>query len=683
MQDEKENRDGLAEQALPFPDRPLQSWKEIAAYLDRDERTAQRWEKAAGLPVRRHREGPRSSVYAYRSELDAWRAAREPKAAEIQSRPPLWHWRVPAAIGILAVVLGALFIRYGPILNPPNPMVEAADGIVVREVWAGPGADHSGGPSPDGKFLSFVDWKTGDLAIREVETGETRRLTNEGSMKPPKAYALYSTISPDGAKVAYSWCQGGKCDLQLIRIDGSGSQTLLSHENQDVFPASWSSDGRFIAALVYGKDMGGIVLVSAADGAVRVLKSGSLPFTYLAFSPTDQFLAFNFPVQGQQKNHDISLIAADGSGELPLIEHPANDRLLGWIPNRDEILFLSNRTGTEDIWVVKVVDGKVQGSPQPLRREVGEIMPRGFTQDGCFFFGNYTRWFTLQTALFNLVTGELQAKLAKPFLGSNFQAEWSPGGEDLAYVAEHHRWGGDLRLHVRNLKTGEERELVSDLDVKTPRWSPDGRHILFRGADRGSGTAGFYQVEVQTGVVTCLVEGLSGKGRARIADWSSDGKAIYYVDSGRLVLKDLASGREKEVYSNAHLTRLLALSPDGLWLVFGTDQSATEPGSLLIMPSSGGAVRELFKKPEQKRRIGHAVWTPDGKYILFTVDDYQLKGTDLWRITPEGGNLQKLWRAGKEINGLSIHPSGQEIAFSLYTQETGIWAMEDYLAAIR
>ena len=45
-------------------EKPLQSWKEIAAYLERDVRTARRWEQAEGLPVRRHRSSSRSSVYA-------------------------------------------------------------------------------------------------------------------------------------------------------------------------------------------------------------------------------------------------------------------------------------------------------------------------------------------------------------------------------------------------------------------------------------------------------------------------------------------------------------------------------------------------------------------------------------------------------------------------------------------
>jgi len=54
----------------------LQSWKEIAGYLKRGVRTAQRWERAAGLPVRRPRPGDRSPVFAFPEELDAWMRSR-------------------------------------------------------------------------------------------------------------------------------------------------------------------------------------------------------------------------------------------------------------------------------------------------------------------------------------------------------------------------------------------------------------------------------------------------------------------------------------------------------------------------------------------------------------------------------------------------------------------------------
>jgi serine/threonine-protein kinase len=50
----------------------LNSWKEIAAHLGVSVRTAERWEKTERLPARRHRHAALSSVFAYRSELDAW-----------------------------------------------------------------------------------------------------------------------------------------------------------------------------------------------------------------------------------------------------------------------------------------------------------------------------------------------------------------------------------------------------------------------------------------------------------------------------------------------------------------------------------------------------------------------------------------------------------------------------------
>src|SRR5215831_9626050 len=59
----------------------LDSWKEIAAYLRKDIRTVQLWEKKEGLPVHRHAHAARATVYAYPAELDAWLADRQQKSA--------------------------------------------------------------------------------------------------------------------------------------------------------------------------------------------------------------------------------------------------------------------------------------------------------------------------------------------------------------------------------------------------------------------------------------------------------------------------------------------------------------------------------------------------------------------------------------------------------------------------
>src|ERR1700730_12851304 len=68
---------------IPVPPRPgdgedrLDSWKEIAAYLGREVRTVQGWEKAEGLPIHRHQHARQGSVYAFKSELSAWRESRK------------------------------------------------------------------------------------------------------------------------------------------------------------------------------------------------------------------------------------------------------------------------------------------------------------------------------------------------------------------------------------------------------------------------------------------------------------------------------------------------------------------------------------------------------------------------------------------------------------------------------
>ena len=50
----------------------LTTWKQIASFVGRDERTVKRWEETRGLPVRRLPGNGRASVFAYEHELQAW-----------------------------------------------------------------------------------------------------------------------------------------------------------------------------------------------------------------------------------------------------------------------------------------------------------------------------------------------------------------------------------------------------------------------------------------------------------------------------------------------------------------------------------------------------------------------------------------------------------------------------------
>jgi len=112
----------------------LDSWKEIAAYLKRDVRTLHRWEAEEGLPIHRHLHNKRGSVYAYRSELEAWwqerRLRLEPgqDAQAVAARP---RWALAAAVSLLSlfIVLGATYLAWkwlGPGTSAPAGRVMVA-----------------------------------------------------------------------------------------------------------------------------------------------------------------------------------------------------------------------------------------------------------------------------------------------------------------------------------------------------------------------------------------------------------------------------------------------------------------------------------------------------------------------------------------------------------------------------
>src|SRR5579864_2123058 len=76
----------------------LDSWKEIAAYLRRDVRTVQRWEKKEGLPVYRHQHDKLGSVYAYKVELDQWFKTRQQEGAPPLAGPEAKNGKIKLAV---------------------------------------------------------------------------------------------------------------------------------------------------------------------------------------------------------------------------------------------------------------------------------------------------------------------------------------------------------------------------------------------------------------------------------------------------------------------------------------------------------------------------------------------------------------------------------------------------------
>jgi pentatricopeptide repeat protein len=95
---------------LPEPsgNERLDSWKEIAAYLKRDERTVRRWERE-GMPVHRHMHKKQASIYAHKAEIDVWwkngrQRLESPEPAPSNKRLRLWLLAGLTTAGVLAIL---------------------------------------------------------------------------------------------------------------------------------------------------------------------------------------------------------------------------------------------------------------------------------------------------------------------------------------------------------------------------------------------------------------------------------------------------------------------------------------------------------------------------------------------------------------------------------------------------
>jgi len=582
--------------------------------------------------------------------------------------------------------------------------------MVTRRVWTEPGEYIGGSLSPDGRYISCVDMSTGDLAVRELATGKIRHLTHKSSTESSE-YAFFSTISPNGKEVAYNWFGGRDGpDLRVVRWDGSAPRVLYAKKGLYPFPADWSPDGKYILTHLYNE--GGanqIAVISAADGSARVLKTLEWSSLTIRFSPDGRYIAYDATPQPDSANRDIFLLSSDGSREIRLVEHPADDQLLGWTPDGNHILFASDRSGTMSVWLLRVLDGKPQGAPELVKQDIGQAQPIGFTRTGSFYYGLVIGTSDVYTADFDPATGKVVTqpqKTAQRFIGSNFSPAWSPDGQFLAYISSR---GPGLIGHrpeiitIRSLKTGEERDLPPKLSFTWGpiRWSPDGRSILVSGKDNKI-QHGLFLVDAQTGEVTPTV--MWGDRELDVPAWFPDGKRLLYLSQhsetgttiATVVIRDLATGQEKTLFQPAAGLTIddIALSPNGQQVALTLVEKQARSSALKLLPVAGGEASELVRAKEPEQIVGDSLsWSPDSRYIVFgrAVNSQELLGgyfphgreTQTLAISSHGGEPHALGVAMNSAHSLSFDPTGRHLAFAAGRAKSEIWVMENFLPMLK
>ncbi len=572
--------------------------------------------------------------------------------------------------------------------------------LTVRQIWTGPTVDLLGVPSADGHYLPITDWETGDVGIRDLVAGQTRRLTNKGSWMQSSELALFPILSPDGKQIAYGWLnKDWAWELRIVGTDGSAPRVLykgIATNSDFVIPGGWTPDGKYIAVMIAkDRSKGEIDLVSATDGSLRVLKtfSPAASISILRLSPDGRYIAYDMRQKPDSKESDIFLFNVETKQEIPLVQHPANDFAPTWTPDSKSILFASDRTGTLGFWLQPVAEGKPKGKAELIKGDLGSVWPMGFTHNGSFYYGLDSGMNDVYVASIDLNSGkklETPAPLSQRYVGSNSAPAWSPDGKYLAYVSQ--RGPGttsltsrDKVLVIRSLDTGQEREVAVDLSlINRPQWWPDGRSIVVAGNDKQS-RVGIYRIDAQTGEVTVLVQ--EEGNNYRFPMLSPDGKTLYYLrinfpkGTWSIQARDLQSGGESEILSVSSPKGIanLGLSPDGQLLAFVVgDRTRPQVAARDVCQITGdlGAHR--------------LIWTPDGQKILFTLrrqDPAKPLNSDqtfeLWQVSSAGGQPQKVGLAMERLRDLALHPDGKRLAFAAGQNKPEVWVMENFLPSTK
>ena len=607
-----------------------------------------------------------------------------------------------------------------------GPAQRLSQGPVTRQIWvaAGAGDPSEGAPSPDGRYLGFTDWNTGDLVVRDLTAGTDRRLTITGGWEASDAqFAEASVISSDGRQIAYGWYGGDKSPRYELRVlplgtdAGTPPRILLKNDDTGyVVPLAWTPDGKQI---LIGRGVSGpgnqLAMITVQTGSITVLKSFEWRFPSKAsLSPDGRYIAYDLPVGDIGSARDIFVLTVDGSRETVAVQHPAEDSYPFWSPDGTQLLFFSDRTGANSLWSVAMESGRPKSSAELVRANIGPVWPVGVTRGGALFYVPNNKRYNIYVAELNGEGKVTQAPAfaTQRFVNENVHPAWSPDGQSLAYFSlrgSRPNGRNSTVLVVRSLRTGEERDVPLRAPVAadqptsaSPRWFPDGRSLLIVSIGNQHGV--FSRLDLATGE-TEVLHSTRRPAYQNAPDLSPDGKSIFYTDwislapgtlPTQLLRFDLESRKEavlKEAAPNQALWAV-AVSPDGKQVAYGGVDRGGSPATaksasnfIEVMPSGGGEPRRVFQTTPAL--IGNAFqgglsWTPDQRFLLFVMLD-QDGSRVLWRVPVAGGEPEKMGvaaKAGTNLSSIQVHPDGRKVAYA--SQELGpeeVWTLENFLPA--
>ncbi len=658
--------------SVRLPEDRLDSWKEIAAYLNRDVTTVQRWEKRERMPVHRHLHERMGSVYASRAELDAWARGRNLPAAQengndgpspnpptppthsaIQHFLTTWRFVLPLAAAGVALAIGASLWFQRTEYFWRNPIADAR----FQTVTDFGGVEQAAAVSRDGHFVAFLSDRDGqtDVWVTQAGSGQFHNLTRGSAPELVNPSVRTLGFSPDSSFVTF-WVRkkdgssGGDISIWAVPTLGGQPRPYL----EGVAELDWSHDGSRLAYHTPGP--GDPLFVSDAsrrlEGRPIFTAPAGLHSHFPLWAPDTAFIYF---VQGSLPDKlDIWRITPGGgtperiTSHIGRVSHPV-------LLDRRTLMYLASDPDGSGPWLHSVdVERRI---PHRLTSGLDRYTSLAASADG--------RRLVLTLAspkrtLWRLRIADAPAEVSPTArISLTTSTGFSPrlGPDYLLYVSE-----GGTSESIWKLDNGTGTELWSGEGARVfggPAISPNGRYIAF--SVRQHGKSLLYVMQADGTKARIVTDSLDLQGAPA---WAPDGQSITSAAADHGVphlFRVPVDGRSPALFVREYSVDP-AWAPDGRFVVYSGPDIGT---TFSVKAVTAEAAAHPLPALTLTRGARHLSFLPGGRALVFLRGEIQHKKTgaerQLTNLTPDF-----------DIRDFDISPDGHEVVLERVQEHSDV-----------
>ena len=650
------------------PDSRLDSWKEIAAYLNRDVTTVQRWEKREGMPVHRHLHDQRGSVYAFANELDRWTRSRKSPLpgerdgekngvesgtlapARAGTSPFRRRWKfIWAPLALALAIAACVLLRMQRTDRFWHNPIAGAQFQTVTD-WGG--QEQASAVSRDGQFVAFLSDRDGqmDVWVTQVGSGQFHNLTHGSAAELANPALRVLGFSPDGSLVTY-WVRrtdtshGTNIGIWAVPTLGGEPHPYM----EGVAEYDWSSDGQLLTYHTPGP--GDPLFVSTASqqspGRPVFTAPAGVHNHFPLWSADHKFIYF---VHGSLPDKlDIWRIPARGGVPEQITSHNSQVLYPVLLDRRTLLYLATDADGSGPSLYSMDVEHRI---PHRLSTGLDRYTSLAASADGRRLVVTLA---SPKTSLWRLPLDAAQGAASTPTpitltTSSGFRPRLGP--DCLFYLSAN-----GASESIWKLDHGSPTELWRGLGVSVvggPAISADGGSLAF--SVRQNGRSLLYVMRADGGNPRVVADSLDLQGDPA---WAPDGKSLLTAaaDHGvpRLFRVQLGGGAPALFISESALDPAWAL--DGSFVLFSGPDIGTTFSVQAAAPNGFG---HTLPPLTLTRGARHLAFLPGKSALVVLQGGIQHK--DLWRINLVTGAEHQLAELPPDfdVRDFDLSPDGRE-----------------------